>query len=442
MTTAGRGNPELCFPDPRVPVPPGPVRVQMLPGWFQRCWQSLPAPQQHRFLAAWEDLELPLIDPDPKGEPGFRAVTFLHLADSGEDVSAVILSANSLVHPDNLDACEFSRVTGTDLWALTYRMPSDWEASYRITVHAGSGPAPWRISTDRRTVRLTAHAGGPDPRNPVLGADMNGAPQSVLRLPDSQAAPWLAPAAPGGSTSTAPGLQIWTVPDSGAGRDRVVWIYGPPAPAGCTPVVPTPLLLLHDGQVWAKHLNLKDALDTAISTGVMPPIHVAMIDSGDVATRSRELSGPAGSVDFIAKDLLPQLRTQLPVHKDPRNTIASGASYGGLASLWQVARYPELVGAALAQSPSVWRFDMSAPLAAVTVPRTPESVRISIQAGVYETTVHTPAAILAEHLANIGANIRFHSVTGGHDWAWWNPWLIRGLAELLQDPTGSVPVRP
>ena len=49
----------------------------------------------------------------------------------------------------------------------------------------------------------------------------------------------------------------------------------------------TPLLLLHDGQVWAKYLNLKATLDTAISTGAIPALHVAMIDSLDSANPLR-----------------------------------------------------------------------------------------------------------------------------------------------------------
>lgn len=457
------------FPAPRTPVPPPPVAVEVLAGYFERYWATLSTPGRTQFLALLADRDLPLVEPDPDGGSGHRAVTFLYrdgdqyrVGDQAAPASAVILSANSLVHQDSLAACEFTRVSGTGpasdagvpnavpntgLWALTYRMPSDWEASYRITVHTGNGPAPWRLTTDRRAVRLAADDGGPDPLNRSLGAGMNGSAQSVLRLPDAPAAPWLGPATPlpgagtgvmGGadfrSAPQAAGLETWTVFDSGAQRSRTVWIYRPPE-AGPETGPATPLVLLHDGQVWARYLNLKATLDAAVRAGVVPPVHVAMIDSGDVTLRGQELSGPTGTVDFVARDLLPLLRAGLPVTAEARETVASGASYGGLASLWQLARYPELVGTALAQSPSLWRYDLAGALAAVACDPGPgsdrERVRIRLQAGIFETSIHEPSTALFEALGPQGADIRLNSITGGHDWAWWNPWLIRGLAELL-----------
>lgn len=55
---------------------------------------------------------------------------------------------------------------------------------------------------------------------------------------------------------------------------------------------------------------------------------------------------------------------------------------------------------ALAQSPSLWRYDLAEPLAKVA-DRVP-----------------------------LGADISLRSVTGGHDWTWWNPWLIHGFTDL------------
>lgn len=187
-----------------------------------------------------------------------------------------------------------------------------------------------------------------------------------------------------------------------------------------------PLLILHDGQVWAKHLNLKATLDAAIRSGVVPPLHVAMVDSLDGQTRAAELSGPTGTVDFVAEDLLPLLRRDLPVRQDAAGTLVSGASYGGLASLWQVARHPHLVGVALAQSPSLWRYDLAERLGKVV-----DEVVLRLQAGLYEADIHQTSVKLLNDLAPREADIQLQSVTGGHDWAWWNPWLIHGLAELL-----------
>ena len=433
--------PDAPFPPPRPAVPPTPPPSPVLPGWFRNRWSSWGGRQREQLVDDLPAGSLPLIEPDPRGNPGFRAVTFLHRHAAA---SAVILSANGLLDHRNPADMEFDRLDDSDLWALTLRMPADWQAGYRITAHVGAGLPPWRLpGADRRTVRLAADAGAPDPLNPMVGAGMSGAPQSLLQLPGAPDAPWLAAATPeAGSTlpsvmgagagdpararragAAVTGLRELVVPDADAGRDRRVWLYLPQLDQDAADL---PLVLLHDGQVWAKYLNLAATLDAATAAGVLPPLAVAMIDSLDVPTRTRELSGPTGTVDFVARDLLPLLRTRFPVTDDPARTVASGASFGGLASLWQLARFPELVGVALAQSPSLWRYDLADPLAAVA-----RRIRIRIQAGIYEDTIHRAGEALHRDLARTGADISLRSITGGHDWAWWNPWLIRGLAELL-----------
>ncbi|MBD8042741.1 DUF3327 domain-containing protein [Arthrobacter sp. Sa2BUA2] len=451
MTTRIPAAAEGSFPLPRDPVPQPAPALSTLPGHFRAHWQTLSVPERAQLLAGWDTRELPLIEEDPQGDPAVRAVTFLY---RNPLATAVILSANAMVHPDTVSACEFEALPD-GLWALTWRMPADWESSYRITVHTGAPPAPWQSADDRRAVRLAADAGGPDPRNPALGTGMAGAPTSVLRLPDAPSTGWLAtptPAAESGASimgeparprlsgrrnagvpgvPTAPrqvlgnfvrGLELRQVRDRQSGQLRTLWLYRPRVSGGRR----TPLVLLHDGQVWAKYQNLPATLDRAIADGVLPPIHVAMIDSVDVPTRSRELSGPKGGVDFVARDLLPELRQALPVTQDPLQTVVSGASYGGLAALWQLARYPQAAGTALAQSPSLWRYDLAEPLLAVQEP-----LRVRIQAGRYEPSIHEPAGRLNTVLAGSGVDTAFRSITGGHDWAWWHPWLIRGLSDLF-----------
>nr|WP_245347086.1 alpha/beta hydrolase-fold protein [Arthrobacter stackebrandtii] len=427
-----------AFPAPKDPVAGEAPAIPVLRGHFAARWNAWGAGRQEAFLArllAGDGGSFPLVEPSPDGRADLRAVTFLHVA---PDATAVILSANALVDHRNTAASEFERHQGTGLWVLTYLMPADWECGYRITVHRGPGQAPWQAATMRRAIRMAADAGGPDPLNPVLGAGMNGGAMSVVRLPGAPAAPWLAAARvdpvatspvmggvlAGGSTSAASeGLAELQLVDSGNGRLRTVWIY---SPAPGSTAGPTPLLILHDGQVWAKHLNLKATLDAAVRDGVVPALHVAMVDSFDGATRSQELSGPVGTVDFVAEDLLPVLRRTLPVRTDAAGTIVSGASYGGLASLWQVARHPDLVGVALAQSPSLWRYDLAEPLARVA-----DRVVLRLQAGIYEAEIHATSMQLLADLVPLGADISLCSVTGGHDWSWWNPWLIHGLADLL-----------
>lgn len=438
-----------AFPPPREPVPQPPAAIHVLPGHFRAYWDSLSGPERVQLLTGRDAWEAPLIEDAPEAGPDYRAVTFLCL---DPEASAVILSANAMVHPDTLGSCEFEALP-EGLWALTWIMPASWEASYRITVHKGPGTPPWRTAVDRRGVRLAADAGGTDPRNPARSTGMSGAATSVARLPAAPPSPWLAAPVPAGADGSsimgvalrlnglapagaaagtgtaaahhvhgAPRLELRHVRDRHAGRSRRVWLYRPRQPQSG----PAPLLVLHDGQVWAQYQNLAATLDAAIADGTLPPLYVAMVDSVDAATRARELPGPTGTVDFTACDLIPDLRRSLPLSPDPQRTIISGASYGGLAALWHVARHPETSAVALAQSPSLWRYNLQEPLLSV-----PGRILVRVQAGVYEPSIHVPAQALHHTLAAAGVDTGFRSITGGHDWAWWHPWLIRGLAGIL-----------
>lgn len=424
------------FPIPKEPQAGATVPIPALPGYFSRIWDSMGSLERLSYLESLgNEVECPIIDPDPAGNPHYRAYTFFH---NDPETTAVILSANALVDHNKVASSEFEELSTRGLWALTYRLPADWECGYRITAHTGPDQPPWRSETERRPIRLAADAGGIDPLNTTVGASMSGGAVSVVRGPGAPAHPWLASASPRPDwmTSIMGGSNTPPQPDSGmrepeclhvwdtlAGRLRTVWIYRPPTGTAETP---TPLLILHDGQVWARYLDLAHTLDAAIADGVIPTLHVAMIDSLDVQTRSEELSGPVGSVDFVAADLLPRLRRELPVSAKAQDTIVSGASYGGLAALWQLARFPELVGCAVAQSPSLWRYDLIAEMSAVA-----PTVRVFLQAGKYETEIHETTQALHQALASVQGQTTFTSISGGHDWSWWNPWLVRGLAQAL-----------
>jgi enterochelin esterase family protein len=125
------------------------------------------------------------------------------------------------------------------------------------------------------------------------------------------------------------------------------------------------------------------------------------------------------------------------VSHDPRRTVVTGASFGGLTALFALARAPQSIGAASAQSVSLWRYPAGAlaqPMAdALTAG--PLMPRIRLHAGRYEGSMGARARDLAEDLAQRTGHrvpVRMHS--GGHDWAWWQPALIEDLIEFLGDP--------
>ncbi|MGO2663254.1 enterochelin esterase domain-containing protein [Mycetocola reblochoni] len=398
-------------------------------------WEFLGDVARAAVVERLRGVETPILEEDADGS---WLVTFVW---SSADARAVVLAANALFDHAHPGLSEFERLAGSDLWVLSYLVPSGWRAGYVITEHSGDGPAPWRAATDRRAARLAAMAGGPDPRNPLRAAQMmSEGEQSVVEVPD-------APEHPFASPPFGPAPEEWSVPDAVAGLDRRVWVYRPPAPAS-SPLAArvgvavdgarqdpgpgregTPLLLLFDGQVWATRASLATMLDRAIRAGALPPLHVAMIDSVDPDRRTAELGVSGGINDFVLDTLLPLLRRELPVSAAPEATAVSGQSFGGLAALWLLGRAPETVGAAIAQSPSLWRNDPSPLLLDRSAP-----YRLVLTAGCFEEEIAEGAAGLAERLLAGGAKVLYRPVTGGHDWAWWSQGLIAGLQELYGRP--------
>ena len=224
------------------------------------------------------------------------------------------------------------------------------------------------------------------------------------------------------------------------------WIYRPPHIRGVPalrdvprPARPpddpassaTPLLVLFDGDMWARRLHLGDALDRAIALGLLPPLHVAMLDSLDVETRWRTLGVPGGHVDAVLDGLLPHIRACYPVSAQGAETIVAGQSLGGLSALWTLALGEGTVGHAIAQSPALWRFDVAEPLLAER-----RWAGADIQAGAYETETLALSTGLVTTLKGAGRRARLAVACGGHDWAWWRIGLLDSLADILH-PCGG-----
>lgn len=57
---------------------------------------------------------------------------------------------------------------------------------------------------------------------------------------------------------------------------------------------------------------------------------------------------------WMRTTLMPQIRRDYPVRRDVAGTAIGGASLGGLAALHAHFRHPDLFGAALVMSPSLW----------------------------------------------------------------------------------------
>ena len=154
------------------------------------------------------------------------------------------------------------------------------------------------------------------------------------------------------------------------GNRRRVTIYVPDA-ARARGRRRLPLLILHDGQNLfeperafnGQHWRVGETADELIAARHIPPMIICGIDHGGPG-RLRELTptpgpkrdggGGAAHAGLIVNELLPLLRREYPVDRDPAMTGLGGSSLGGLATVFTALSYPRVFGALLVMSPSVW----------------------------------------------------------------------------------------
>lgn len=345
----------------------------------------------------------PLIEPADR--PGERIITFVWRG--GSDVtSSVLLQANKLAQ------CELERVPGTDVWHAGFQLRDDWRGSYRLTPNAADPQA--RPQPDPR-----AHATMPD--------RWGGPDKSVAALPHAPAQPWNVR-----SCGTPEGeLAEHSLVAGHDGGARTVWTY---RPAHDRPAQRYPLLVLLDGDVWARKLEIGAMLDNLIAAGRIPPLVAVLVDAVDVPTRQRELACHEPFLRFLTEQLTPWAQLELAATSGPARTIIAGQSLSGLTAAFAGLRASWRFGNVLSQSGSFW---FAGPQGAepewlthqfVTAHRKP--VRLRLEVGLQEWVVLERTRRLRDVLRTKGYALDYVEFNGGHDYACWRGNLADGLQAL------------
>lgn len=358
----------------------------------------------------------PHIEPDPD-DPERSLWTWV-VEDA--HAQAIVLWVNPVFDFRDAREAEFTRLPGSDLWTICLRLSSALRASYRIAYCYEEGPPPWRTAVGRRNVILAARDPGlPDARGVQTIRGSWGQESSIGAGPLAPVELWRAGAERPASLSSSRVDEL-TLPDG-----ERTWIYSPgPVEA------PTPLLVLFDGQVW-KGVGLPEILDIVIAAGHLPPLHVALLDSRDRDHRWAKTGVPGGQVDTVIDHLLPRVRASWAVDPSGDSTLVSGQSLGGMASLWTLALSEGEVQHAIAQSPSLWRFDVAEPLL-----NEPRWRSLELQAGTCEGAMLPHARRLESALRTddrlAARTVRTTAFEAGHDWAAWRANLINTLADRFR----------
>lgn len=439
MTASTRPTPPKLPRPQRAPLATSPTLAAM----HQRL---LERPQLASQLQAqlWQQVtSTPLLEADPTQE-GKYLVTFLWRGAA----HSVLLFVNRLTDEKNLADSYMRRLPGTDTWYLTYRMDADWRASYCFLPALAAAQAPWLQGSQVR-LRQALDGGLPDPHNPVTCTNRRGFVQSVVSLP-------LAPAWP---------LGEWPVfsDDAGAGRfdggglgagrgdadagsldagrldvvadldtlGRQIWVY---TPALIDRAQSWPVLLVLDGEVWLKRHHLHLALTQLMQAGLIAPAYIVFIDSGGTEQRWQEL-GDSDFGGYLSGQLLNWLKAHYAISPKPADRVVIGQSLGALTVLRTLVAYPQLIGAGISQSASLWQDVLFNELNALDATQTPlAGTRAWIEVGSQEWILAPLQPKAVHQLRKAGMQVKDMVYNGGHDYACWRINLASALMHLLPGP--------
>ena len=442
MTASTRPTPPKLPRPQRAPLATSPTLAAM----HQRL---LERPQLASQLQAqlWQQAtSTPLLEADPTQE-GKYLVTFMWRGAAHN----VLLFVNRLTDEKNLADSYMRRLPGTDTWYLTYRMDGDWRASYCFLLAPAAAQAPWLQGSQVR-LRQALDGGLPDPGNPVTCTNRRGFVQSVVSLP-------LAPAWPLGEwpvfSDDAAGAGRFDGGGLGAGRGdadagsldagrldvvadldtlgRQIWVY---TPAPISRTQSWPVLLVLDGEVWLKRHHLHLALAQLMDAGLIAPAYIVFIDSGGTEQRWQELGDSESDFGgYLSGQLLNWLKTHYAISPKPADRVVIGQSLGALTVLRTLVAYPQLIGAGISQSASLWQDVLFNELNALDATQTPlAGARAWIEVGSQEWILAPLQPKAVHQLRKAGMQVKDMVYNGGHDYACWRINLASALMQLLPGP--------
>lgn len=442
MTASTRPTPPKLPRPQRAPLATSPTLAAM-----HQCLLERPQLASQLQAQLWQQVtSTPLLEADPIQE-GKYLVTFLWRG----AVHSVLLFVNRLTDEKNLADSYMRRLPGTDTWYLTYRMDGDWRASYCFLPASAAAQAPWLQGSQVR-LRQALDGGLPDPHNPVTCTNRRGFVQSVVSLP-------LAPAWPLGQwpvfSDDAAGAGRFDGGGLGAGRGdadagrlnagrldvvadldslgRQIWVY---TPASISRPQSYPVLLVLDGEVWLKRHHLHLALAQLMDAGLIAPAYIVFIDSGGTEQRWQELGDSESDFGrYLSGPLLNWLKTHYAISPNPADRVVIGQSLGALTVLRTLVGYPQLIGAGISQSASLWQDVLFNELNALDATQTPlAGTRAWIEVGSQEWILAPLQPKAVCQLREAGMQVKDMVYNGGHDYACWRINLASALMHLLPGP--------
>ena len=306
--------------------------------------RDLKAGNQSALETFWQEVNksgTPLVE-TIKGNEKNALVTFLWR--SKEPTHVVILSDFGA----NVASLTLTRLTTTDVWYKTYRLPNDSRFLYQFSVDDPEFPFEGEAESKYPTQSQ------PDPLNPRRYDYAKPMIFSIVELP---AAPSLELSTPNPDVPRGVVRRFGeTLKSRILGNERSIFVYQPP---GYSKTAATPYPLLIFGASYINQTRLPVILNNLIAKRRIPPVVAVFIafppSSAGQNLQDEEESGDKPLGDFIAKELLPWVRERVNVTNDPRRIVIGGASAGGHSAAFVALQHPEAIGNVIAQSGAFWR---------------------------------------------------------------------------------------
>lgn len=391
---------------------------------------------------------------EPYGSDGkYQLVTFLWR--STYDIRNVLV-IGSFWGVGAPAAYSMHQIPDSDVWYLTVKLPMGARFTYQLSPND-----PLTFDGPRAAQRAATRQADPLNLNPLSACpptDSKFDCDSVAELPGAPPQPWL-----GVKPGIAAGrVEKHKIKSAIQKIERPFSVYTSANYKADGP--PNALLIMFDGEDLEDDTYRVSTMNNLIAASKIPSTVVVFVDNLP-RRRLVDLVANPDFADFLAKELVPWVREHYNITKDPKQTVVTGNSAGGLAAPYVALRHPEIFGNVLSASGAFWwSFEHNG---GVCGGRCPDSggrggeysrdattegnwmakqflgspklpLRFYLAAGTFESDSNGGGGNILETTRQLrdvllakGYEVQYRQYVGGHDGLSWRGALADGLIALL-----------